>query len=72
MTGLWIAIGAGILLAGGMWALGGYFVRPHPRLEDALRLLDGQGQEPAAAARGCRPAAGQSPAAKTGWACRRR
>lgn len=52
MTGLWIAIGAGILLAGGMWALGGYFVRPHPRLEDALRLLDGQGQEPAAAAEG--------------------
>ena len=35
-----------------MWALGGYFVRPHPRLEDALRLLDGQGQEPAAAAEG--------------------
>ena len=41
MTGLWTAIAAGVLLAGGLWAVAGYFVPAHPRLADALKTLDG-------------------------------
>ena len=40
MTGLWVAIGSGVLLAAGLWALAGYFVPAHPRLADTLRVLD--------------------------------
>ena len=42
MTGLWVAIGSGVLLAAGLWALAGYFVPAHPRLADTLRVLDGR------------------------------
>lgn len=42
MTGLWAAVVAGVLLAGGAWALAGYFVPAHPRLGDALKVLDGR------------------------------
>lgn len=48
MTGLWVAIASGVLVAGGLWALSGVFVPAHPRLSDALRSLDGQ-LEPVAA-----------------------
>ncbi len=42
MSGLWVAIGSGVLLAVGLWALAGYFVPAHPRLADTLRVLDGR------------------------------
>lgn len=42
MSGLWVAIASGVLLAAGLWALAGYFVPAHPRLTDALRVLDGR------------------------------
>lgn len=42
MTGLWVAIASGVLIAGGVWALARYFVPAHPRLSDALRSLDGR------------------------------
>ena len=32
----------GILLAVGLWALAGYFVPTHPRLSDAIKVLDGR------------------------------
>ena len=50
MTGLWVAIASGILVAAGLWALAGYFVPAHPRLADALKLMDGRvpAREPAA------------------------
>ncbi len=44
MTGLWVAIASGVLLAAGVWAVGGYFVPAHPRLGDALKVLDGRGR----------------------------
>lgn len=44
MTGLWVAIGSGVLLAAGIWALAGYFVPAHPRLSDTLRVLDGRAE----------------------------
>jgi tight adherence protein C len=51
MSGLWVAIGSGVLLALGLWAVAGYFVPAHPRLGDALRVLDGRlvGSVPASA-----------------------
>ncbi len=53
MSGLWVAIASGVLLAAGLWALAGYFVPAHPRLTDALRVLDGRvAPEQAAAAAG--------------------
>lgn len=42
MSGLWVAIASGVLLGAGLWALAGYFVPAHPRLGDALRVLDGR------------------------------
>lgn len=42
MSGLWVAIASGVLLTAGLWALAGYFVPAHPRLGDALRVLDGR------------------------------
>jgi len=42
MTGLAAAVVSGVLLALGRWALAGYFVPRHPRLADALRVLDGR------------------------------
>lgn len=49
MSGLWVAIASGVLLAAGLWAFAGYFVPAHPRLADALRVLDGRiGAAPAA------------------------
>ncbi|MFT4297323.1 MAG: hypothetical protein QM582_18130 [Micropruina sp.] len=42
MSGLWVAMASGVLLAAGLWALSGYFVPAHPRLADALRVLDGR------------------------------
>ncbi|MFT3860025.1 hypothetical protein [Micropruina sp.] len=42
MTGLWVAVASGILLAAGLWAVAGFFVPAHPRLSDALRVLDGR------------------------------
>lgn len=44
MSGLWMAIGSGVLLAAGLLALARFFVRVHPRLNDALRMLDGRTQ----------------------------
>ncbi|NMD46321.1 MAG: hypothetical protein GYA85_06105 [Propionibacterium sp.] len=53
MSGLWVAIASGVLLAAGLWALAGYFVPAHPRLADALRVLDGRVEtEPVAPASG--------------------
>jgi Flp pilus assembly protein TadB len=52
MTGLGVAIAVGVLLAAGLWALGGYFVPVHPRLGDALRVLDGRVQSAGPAASG--------------------
>lgn len=53
MSGLWVAIASGVLLAAGLWALAGYFVPAHPRLADALRVLDGRAEaEPVAPASG--------------------
>ena len=42
MTGLSVAIASGVLLAVGVWAVAGYFVPAHPRLGDALKVLDGR------------------------------
>lgn len=42
MSGIWVAIGSGVLLAAGLWALAGYFVPAHPRLSDTLQVLDGR------------------------------
>ncbi|MFT4224987.1 hypothetical protein [Micropruina sp.] len=42
MSGLWVAIASGVLLAVGLWALVGYFVPTHPRLADTLSVLDGR------------------------------
>ncbi|MBK8447007.1 MAG: hypothetical protein IPL41_10105 [Micropruina sp.] len=42
MTGLWVAIASGVLLAAGVWALAGYFVPAHPRLGDAFKVMDGR------------------------------
>ncbi|MCB0891122.1 MAG: hypothetical protein KDB51_04645 [Propionibacteriaceae bacterium] len=42
MSGLGVAIATGILLAVGLWALAGYFVPTHPRLSDAIKVLDGR------------------------------
>lgn len=44
MTGLWVAIATGVLFAAGVWAVAGYFVPAHPRLGDALKVLDGRVQ----------------------------
>lgn len=53
MSGLWVAIGSGVLLAAGLWALAGYFVPAHPRLADTLRVLDGRVEpQPSAAVGG--------------------
>lgn len=53
MSGLWLAIASGVLLAAGLWAVAGYLVPAHPRLGDALRVLDGRVEtEPADAAVG--------------------
>ncbi len=54
MSGLWVAIAAGVLLAAGLWALAGYFVPSHPRLADTLRVLDGRVEDERAAAVGGR------------------
>ena len=58
MTGLGVAIAVGVLLAAGLWALGGYFVPVHPRLGDALRVLDGRVQSAGPAASGPAGSAG--------------
>ncbi|MFT4215984.1 MAG: hypothetical protein QM619_02205 [Micropruina sp.] len=42
MTGLLLAIVSGVLVAAGLWAMSGLFVPAHPRLTDALRVLDGR------------------------------
>ena len=52
MTGQWVAIASGVLLAAGLWALAGYFVPAHPRLGDALKLMDGRVRAPQPAATG--------------------
>lgn len=52
MTGLGLAIVTGVLVAVGVWAIAGYFVPAHPRLGDALKVLDGRVQAPSATAIG--------------------
>ena len=52
MTGLWVAIASGVLLAAGLWALAGYFVPAHPRLGDALKVMDGRAAAPEPSASG--------------------
>ena len=52
MTGQWVAIASGVLLAAGLWALAGYFVPAHPRLGDAFKLMDGRVRAPRPAATG--------------------
>ena len=52
MTGLWGAIASGVLLAAGLWALAGYFVPTHPRLGDALKVMDGRARPSPSAAEG--------------------
>lgn len=47
MNGLLLVIVTGCLLGGGLWALTGVLVPAHPRLEDALDLLDGSPPPPA-------------------------